>query len=51
MNSTRISQAWLKVTEIFSVSPILFGVMVMTPDWESVDCEFEQELLFLERKT
>ena len=51
MNSTRISQEWLKVTESFSVSPThswLFGVMFMTPDWESVVCEFE--FLFLERK-
>ena len=34
----------VKVTESFSVSPthsFLFGVMVMTPDGESVGCEFE----------
>ena len=39
-----ISQVWLKVTESFYVSPThswLFGVMVMTPDWISVGCEFE----------
>ena len=44
MNSTRISQAWLKAIESFSVSPThswFFGVMVMTPDWESVGCGFE----------
>ena len=44
MNSTRISQAWLKVTESFSLSPTqscLSGIMVMTPDWESVGCEFK----------
>ena len=44
MNSTGISQALLKVTESFSVSPThswLFGVMVMTSDWESVGCKFE----------
>ena len=44
MNSTRISQAWWKVTESFAVSPThscLFGVMVMGPDWESVGCTFE----------
>ena len=43
MNSTRTSHAWLKVTESFSVSTTHswhFGVMVMTPDWESVGCEF-----------
>ena len=42
MNSTRISQAWLKVAESFSLSPTqswLFGVMVVTPDLESVGCE------------
>ena len=39
MNSTRISQARLKETESFSVSPThswLCGVVTMTPDWESV---------------
>ena len=44
MNSTRISQTLLKVTESFSVSPThswLCGVVVMTPDWESVDFEFK----------
>ena len=42
MNSTRISEARLKVTESFSVSPTsswLFDVMVMATDWESVGCE------------
>ena len=44
MNSTRISWEWLKATDDFSVSIThswLFGVMVMTPDWESVGCEFQ----------
>ena len=39
MNSTRISQALLKVTESFSASPThswLCGVVVKTPDWESL---------------
>ena len=42
MNSIRISHAWLKVTESFSVSPThrwLFDVMVMTPDLKSVGCD------------
>ena len=42
MNSTRISQAWLKATESCSVSPThswLFDVMVMATDWGSVGCE------------
>ena len=42
MNSTRISQARLNVTESFSVSHShswLFGVMVKTLDCESVGCE------------
>ena len=54
MNSTRISQAWLKVTENFSMSPThswLFGVVVMTPDWESVGCEFKySDILFFGKK-
>ena len=44
MNSTGISQASLKVTESFSMSPThsgLCGVVVMTSDWESVGCKFE----------
>ena len=37
---------WLNTTNNFSVSPPpphswLFGTMVMTPEWESVGCEFE----------
>ena len=38
MNSSTISQARLKVTEGFCV-------MVMTPDWKSVGCEFTIVLL------
>ena len=37
MNSTRISQAWVKVSESFSLSLTYSwhsGVMVMIPDWE-----------------
>ena len=48
MNSSTISQARLKFTEGFSVSPThswLCGVMVMTPDWKSVGCEFTIVLL------
>ena len=54
MNSTRISQAWLKVTESFSMSPNhswLCGVVVMNPDWESVGCEFKySDILFFGKK-
>ena len=54
MNSTRISQALLKATESFSVSNAhswLCGVVVMTPDWESVGCEFKyRDFCFLARK-
>ena len=35
---------WIQRENYFSVSPIhswLFGVMVMTPVWESVGCEFK----------
>ena len=44
MNSARISQTWWKVTESLPVAPTnswLFGVMVMTLDWESIGCEFK----------
>ena len=44
MNLTRFSHARLKVTESFAVSPNhswLCGIVVMTPDWESVGFEFK----------
>ena len=44
MNSTRISQARLKTTERSYVSPThswLCGVVVKTPDWESVGNELK----------
>ena len=47
VNSTKISQAWLKVTESFSVSSThswLCGVVVKTPDLESVGCEFKYRI-------
>ena len=49
MNSTRISQAWLKVTENFSVSPThswLCGEVVKTRDWESVGWVFKYRIFF-----
>ena len=54
MNSTRISQASLKVTESISVPSThsgLCGVVVMTSDWESVGCEFKyRSFCFWEEK-
>ena len=50
MNSTRISQARLKATGSFSVSPThswLCGVVLKTPDWELVGCEFKSRFFFL----
>ena len=52
MNSTRISQARLKVTERFFVSPThnwLFGVMVLTTDLESVGSDIGIFVFWKER--
>ena len=55
MNSTRISQAGLKATVSFSVSAshsCLCGVVVKTPDWESVGSEFKyRSFCFFQRKS
>ena len=54
MNSSRISQVWLKVTEIFSVCPTHswhFNVTVMIPDWESVGCQFEYRKIWFLNET
>ena len=53
MNSTRISQTWLKVPESFSVSPTLSwlcGIVGITPDWESVGCKFKYRNIFGKEK-
>ena len=50
MNSTRISQALLKAVESFSGSPThswLCGVVVKTPDWKSVGCEFKYKCVHI----
>ena len=54
MVSTRISQALLKVTESFSVSPThswLCGIVVKTPHWESVGCEFKYRIFVFGKKS
>ena len=49
MNSTRISQAWLKVAESFSVTPThswLCGVVAKNPDCKSVGWGFKYRIFY-----